>query len=119
MFLPRIRAHLTVLKPGAGYAPHTDSYDVAIIVLDGNVDTLGQTVSANGVIYYSAGEPHGMRNSGDEDAVYLVFELYGSAADFPSGKALGRKTSMSKLKRRLKRILRKARWLFAGFHARR
>ncbi len=44
-----------MLQPGAGYAPHADPYDVAILMLAGRVETLGQIVEPLGVIFYSAG----------------------------------------------------------------
>jgi hypothetical protein len=65
------------MLPGAGYEPHVDAYDVAIFVVSGKVETLGQVVEPNSVIFYSAGEPHGMKNVGQEPAKYLVFEMHG------------------------------------------
>jgi hypothetical protein len=44
--LRRLRSHLTVLKPGAGYAPHADDYDVGIVLLSGAVETLDRTIEA-------------------------------------------------------------------------
>jgi hypothetical protein len=43
--LGKLHAHLTVLAPGAGYEPHRDAYDVAIVTLSGTVETLGQSVA--------------------------------------------------------------------------
>lgn len=77
-FLQKLHAHFTVMKPGAGYAPHTDEYDVAIVVFAGTVKTVGRTVEPHGVIYYAAGEPHGMQNVGETPARYLVFEFHAS-----------------------------------------
>jgi mannose-6-phosphate isomerase-like protein (cupin superfamily) len=74
--LAKLHAHLTHLQPGAGYPAHCDDYDVAILVLDGRIQTLGQEVGPNGLIYCSAGEMHDMRNVGDEVARYLVFEFH-------------------------------------------
>lgn len=74
--LGRLTAHVTLLQPGAGYAAHRDRYDVAIIVLKGTVETLGEEIRPLGVVYYSAGELHDMRNPGDEPAYYLVFEFH-------------------------------------------
>jgi quercetin dioxygenase-like cupin family protein len=79
--LGRLQCHTTRLAPGAGYAPHVDAYDVAILMLSGRVETLGQEVSPHGVIYYAAGEKHGMRNIGEEPAHYLVFEFQASGVD--------------------------------------
>lgn len=78
--LSKLSSHVTVLQAGAGYEPHVDPYDVAILLLSGTVSTLGQTVTAPGVVYYPAGEPHGMKNVGDAAARYLVFEFHPSKA---------------------------------------
>jgi mannose-6-phosphate isomerase-like protein (cupin superfamily) len=76
-YLRQLHAHTTTLPPGVGYEPHRDSYDVGIVTLAGRLETLGEQVDAPGVVFYAAGEPHGMRNVGDEPAHYLVFELHG------------------------------------------
>ena len=76
-FLQGFHCHTSVLSPGQGYEPHADDYDVLIIVLEGEVETLGQRVGPYGVIYYAAGEPHGMRNPGTTAAKYIVFEFHG------------------------------------------
>jgi uncharacterized cupin superfamily protein len=74
--LQRLHSHRTTLQPGAGYAPHADSYDVAIVTLQGVVETLGERAGPHSVFFYRAGEAHGMRNVGDTPAVYLVFEFH-------------------------------------------
>jgi hypothetical protein len=51
---------------------------VAIIVLEGEVESLGKRVRPHSVIFYGAGEPHGMRNPGGSIARYAVFEFHGS-----------------------------------------
>jgi len=79
--LGRLQCHVTRLEAGAGYAPHVDAHDVAILILSGRVETLGQEVGPLGVIYYSAGQKHGMRNIGDEPAHYLVFEFQAGGLD--------------------------------------
>jgi len=75
-YLSKLKCHVSVLMPNAGYKSHADHYVVAIVVLKGQVETLGQRVSSYGVIFYAAGEPHGMYNPGPEVAQYLVFEFY-------------------------------------------
>jgi hypothetical protein len=64
------------LPAGKGYEAHIDPYDVAIILLEGEVETLGTRVSPTGVIFYGAGETHGMWNPGHTIAKYLVFEFH-------------------------------------------
>lgn len=80
-WLGKLHSHLTVLEPGAGYEPHRDAYDVAIVTLEGTVETLGQQVGPMSVIYYAAGELHGMKNAGDGRAKYLVFEFHAPGAE--------------------------------------
>jgi quercetin dioxygenase-like cupin family protein len=76
-YLRKLHCHLSVLEQGAGYRPHADPYDVAILVLEGTLETLGRKVGRHGVIFYAAGEPHGMGNVGPSPASYLVFEFHG------------------------------------------
>jgi uncharacterized cupin superfamily protein len=77
-YLDKLHAHVTDLQVGAGYSAHIDEHDVAIVVFTGTVETLGKTLGPGGVIFYAAGEPHGMRNVGDARARYLVFEFHQS-----------------------------------------
>ena len=77
-YLDKLHAHVTDLQIGASYPAHADEHDVAIVVFTGTVETLGKTVGPGGTIFYAAGEPHGMRNVGDEPARYLVFEFHRS-----------------------------------------
>lgn len=79
-YLRKLHSHITTLQPGSGYPPHEDAYDVAILVLRGSVETLGQRVGPNSVIFYAAGEPHGMKNVGTSPALYLVFEFHGGVS---------------------------------------
>ena len=74
-WLHRFHCHATRLKPGGGYDAHIDAYDVAIVLLSGSIETIGQTIENKGVVYYSAGTLHGMRNPGQDIARYLVFEF--------------------------------------------
>jgi MoaA/NifB/PqqE/SkfB family radical SAM enzyme/quercetin dioxygenase-like cupin family protein len=84
-FLGRLHCHTSTLTSGAGYDPHSDPYDVAIIVLEGEVETLGKRVGPHGVIFYAAGEPHGMRNPGTAVARYIVFEFHKQESSFYKG----------------------------------
>lgn len=77
-YLEKLHCHFSTLTPGAGYEPHIDGHDVAIVVLEGEVETLGRRVRPHGVIFYPAGDPHGMRNPSDEPARYVVFEFHRS-----------------------------------------
>ncbi len=74
--LSKLHCHVSHLSPGAGYEPHVDPYDVAIILLEGEVETLEQTVKAPGIIIYPQGSLHGMSNSGTTMAKYVVFEFH-------------------------------------------
>jgi uncharacterized cupin superfamily protein len=76
-YLTKLHSHVSVLEPGAGYEPHADAHDVAMILFEGEVETLGQRVQPYGVISHSAGQLHGIRNVGAAPAKYLVFEFHG------------------------------------------
>ena len=75
-YLGKLHAHFSCLAPGAGYAPHVDAHDVAIVVLEGEVETLERRVRPHGIIHFASGESHGMRNPSSHPARYLVFEFH-------------------------------------------
>ena len=77
-WLRKLHCHVSRLEVGAGYAPHADPYDLALLVTAGRVRTLKQEVEAGGMIFCPAGERHGMRNVGNEPAHYIVFEFHGA-----------------------------------------
>jgi mannose-6-phosphate isomerase-like protein (cupin superfamily) len=99
--LGRLHCHETWLAPGAGYAPHVDAYDVAILTLSGRVETLGREVEPNSVVFYATGEKHGIRNIGQAPARYLVFEFHAPHLD------LGRRARRY-VRPLAKRVLRRA-----------
>jgi MoaA/NifB/PqqE/SkfB family radical SAM enzyme/mannose-6-phosphate isomerase-like protein (cupin superfamily) len=75
-YLQKLQCHVSTLGAGAGYEAHRDKYDVAMVVFDGEVETLGRRVGPNGVIFYSAGQLHGIYNPGETVARYVVFEFH-------------------------------------------
>jgi len=77
-YLRKLHCHTSTLEPSAGYAPHIDSHDVGIIVLEGEVEILGERVGPHSVIFCPAGEPHGILNPGEVVAKYIVFEFHGN-----------------------------------------
>lgn len=105
--LGKLHAHLTTLQPGAGYAAHADPYDVAILLFSGKVETVGERVRPFGLIYYSAGEPHGMRNVGATPADYLVFEFHGPSAGAPAATPANAAAREAKPRRRPEKRRRK------------
>jgi quercetin dioxygenase-like cupin family protein len=80
-YLKTLHIHLATLHDGAGYEPHVDEYDVAILVLDGKIEMLEQVCEAQDLIYLPAGKPHGLRNVGGGVARYLVFEFHADIHD--------------------------------------
>jgi quercetin dioxygenase-like cupin family protein len=111
-YLQKLHCHTSTLAPSAGYEPHIDPYDVAIVVLEGEVETLGSRAGPHSVIFYPAGEPHGMHNPGETTAKYLVFEFHGSQG-LSKGSLLARTASLlaklrdpRRVKRKLKQMVR-------------
>lgn len=103
--LNKLHAHLTTLQPGAGYEAHADPYDVAIVLLSGEIETVGKRVGPLGVIYYSTGELHGIRNVGATPATYLVFEFHSPLTPAALKQHL-KKHGKSRLRRFLRRIVK-------------
>jgi mannose-6-phosphate isomerase-like protein (cupin superfamily) len=75
-YLAKLHSHFSVLQPDAGYAPHADHYDVAMVILNGRVRTMGRIVEPCGVIFCAEGNMHDMENIGDIPAHYVVFEFH-------------------------------------------
>jgi len=75
--LTLLHAHVSVLQPDAGYAQHADEHDVAIVLLEGEIETLGRRIRPLSAVYCGAGRLHGLRNPGSVPARYLVFEFHG------------------------------------------
>jgi mannose-6-phosphate isomerase-like protein (cupin superfamily) len=76
-YLERLHCHTSTLRLGAGYAPHRDDHDVAIVVLDGEIEVLDERLAASDVLFVPAGEEHGMHNPSAAPAHYLVLEFRG------------------------------------------
>jgi MoaA/NifB/PqqE/SkfB family radical SAM enzyme/mannose-6-phosphate isomerase-like protein (cupin superfamily) len=75
-YLKKLQSHVSTLSPGAGYDAHRDAHDVAIVVLEGEVETLGRRAGPHSVVFYAAGQPHAMSNPGTVETKYLVFEFH-------------------------------------------
>jgi uncharacterized cupin superfamily protein len=113
--LQKLHCHTSILAPGAGYEPHVDAHDVAIIILEGEVETLGERVRPHNVIFYPAGEPHGMHNPGATAAKYVVFEFHGgrlsdrSHASPPQPSLLAKLADPQRWRRGLKHLSKRIR----------
>ena len=75
-YLGLLNCHVSTLSPGAGYDPHEDPYDVAIVLLEGTVEAAGERLVDHGVMFFAAGVAHGIFNPGSATARYLVFEFH-------------------------------------------
>jgi quercetin dioxygenase-like cupin family protein len=112
--LRKLECHVSKLPPGAGYEPHVDAHDVAIVLLDGQIETLAERVGAHAVVFHPAGEAHGLRNPGDIDALYLVIEFHGPRTAHLSKASVGavsfsRLTDPERWKRKIKHVWRRLR----------
>jgi mannose-6-phosphate isomerase-like protein (cupin superfamily) len=76
--LAHLQCHTSTLQPDAGYPLHTDAHDVAIVVMKGEIESLGIRSRPNSVLFFAAGQPHDMHNPTSETAEYLVFEFHGN-----------------------------------------
>jgi hypothetical protein len=78
-YLAKLHAHITQIEPGAGYDAHRDSHDVAIFLIQGEIQVLGDKIPAPAVVFLPGGCLHDMRSVGTETAKYLVWEFHKSA----------------------------------------
>jgi len=76
-WLSKFHCHLSTVAPNAGYAPHADPHDVALVMLQGEIETLGRRAAPHDVVFHPAGQAHGLKNIGPAPARYLVFEFHG------------------------------------------
>ena len=105
-YLRRLHCHVSTLSPGGGYEPHADPYDVAIVVLEGEVETLGRTVRPHGVVVYPSGTPHGIHNPGKTAARYVVFEFHGVPTGLWNTARFSARRSAGRARRKLRTVLR-------------
>jgi uncharacterized cupin superfamily protein len=108
--LQKVHCHISILLPGAGYEPHSDNYDVSILVLEGELETLGQRAKPYDVVFYVAGEPHGIYNRGTTTARYIVFEFHAHNKTFKRvfkifANIFTKVTDSDRWKRKLKQLL--------------
>lgn len=76
--LRKLHAHMSWVEPGAGYAAHVDDYNVAIVLIQGTLETLGKTIEAPALLFHPKGSEHGLRAIGPVGAHYLVVEFHGT-----------------------------------------
>jgi hypothetical protein len=50
------------------------------VLLQGEIEALGESIRGNGAMFFPAGASHGIRNTGHITAMYLVFEFHHRAA---------------------------------------
>ena len=75
-YLQKLSVRITELEPGAGVGLHRDLYDLAIVLLNGHMDTMGAKLRQPAALYVTAGTPHWMSNPGQAPAIFLVLEFY-------------------------------------------
>ena len=109
-FLNTLHMHVTDIDPQGGYDPHVDPYDVAIIVLEGQIETGGRRLTRGGVAYFAAGESHGLRGIGPGVSRYLVVEFRGPDAEKPPIGAKGHRPFKPKAKTKTRRRPKRTRW---------
>jgi quercetin dioxygenase-like cupin family protein len=77
--LENLTAHMNVIRPGGGYDAHADPYDIAIVVLDGDIEVGAERLGPNSLLFVARGELHDLSNRSEAPATYIVFEFRGDA----------------------------------------
>jgi quercetin dioxygenase-like cupin family protein len=76
LYLSKLHCHTSLINPGGSIKTHRDMYDVVSIILEGEVETLGEKATPYDVIFYPMSKPHGICNPGNNIAKEVVFELH-------------------------------------------
>lgn len=71
----RLRAHVSELEPGGGYQIHRDDYDIAAVLLEGELEIYNLSFKAPVFYFFARNTLHGFTNPGKTTARYLVFEF--------------------------------------------
>ncbi len=83
--LGKLHFHTTRLQPGQGFHHrHIDRYCTAILVMEGELTVIDQTLGPGGVFLTRAGELHNTVNQGDSPNSYLVIEFH-AREELPPG----------------------------------
>jgi len=82
--LDLLHVHLSCAQQSGGYAEHRDEHDVAILLLEGAVKTMGRVIHAPAVVLYPAKTLHGLRGASEQRALYLAVEFHGPHANPPT-----------------------------------
>ncbi|MCZ6671464.1 MAG: cupin domain-containing protein [Verrucomicrobia bacterium] len=109
-YLRTLESHMATLQPGQGYDPHIDGHDVGIIHFEGQIETLGETVNTPSFIYYSAGQKHGMKNTGDTVSKHIAFEFHGKHGDIYESQSKRRKRRLRQAITNPKIIFKHLKW---------
>ncbi len=112
-YLKKLHCHISILLPGASYKPGSNTCDLVIIVLEGEIETIDQKAKPYDVIFYSAGHLYDINNPGTTLARYIVFEFH-SNKKMLIGKIFNifsyfftRVSEKGRLKRKLKKTFKK------------
>lgn len=78
--LADLECHITTLNPGESpHPPHRHADEELMIIKDGTLEAmqngLTNVVTAGGIIFEAANEPHGLRNIGTNRATYFVIKI--------------------------------------------
>ena len=79
--LANLQLHFSRVQKNGGYKAHRDDYDVAILLLEGSINTLGKTVNAPAILFHPARALHGLTGVSEVPAFYLVVEFHGRYID--------------------------------------
>lgn len=75
--LNKLHVHLSRLDHGGVSPEHVDPHDVLMLTVDGEIETMGERVEPENLVFHPAGVPHSIRNVGEGPSRYLVIELQG------------------------------------------
>jgi mannose-6-phosphate isomerase-like protein (cupin superfamily) len=76
-WLKKLHCHRSYLPIGAGYKPHADKHDVALVILRGDFQSSGIAHGPGSVLFHPAGYRHGLHNRSSTPCQYYAIEFHG------------------------------------------
>ena len=77
MYLRNLSAGILDLKMGAGMELDKHAHDLAMLLMEGRINSMHTEIPAPGVLFFPSGTPHWTKNVGQIMATSFVFEFHG------------------------------------------
>jgi quercetin dioxygenase-like cupin family protein len=75
-YLKKLSVRIVEYEPGVSFGLHRDRYDLALVLLNGNMNMMGVKLKDPTALFVEAGTPHWMQNPDQSPTSLLVVEFH-------------------------------------------